>query len=513
MELYDTTLRDGAQNPDVRFSAFDKLKILQVLDSFGIDYVELGWPGSNDADMQCFLKAAEMKLKAKVVAFGSTMRSGILAAEDPNLKAIVESRAKYSMIFGKTIVSHIEKQLKTNKEENLKLIAESVAFLRKNGITVFYAAEHFFDGYKEDPTYALKCMEAAATAGAETIVLCDTNGGTLPHDFCSIMKELQAKWNGRTKLSVHLHNDSGCAVANSLLAVDYGVLQIQGTINGFGERAGNADLCQIIPSLVLKKQIQLNLDLTKLKELSETVYSLANVKPNRSQPYVGSNAFSHKGGVHVDALLKGASYEHIMPELVGNVREYVVSELSGKSSVIEMLQRFGVKAEKSDKRVDPMLAEIKDMEQKGYGINSIEAEKFLLVRKHFSADNGLFSIKQWRVTSEDRGGEYSECVVVGMIDGKQKDAVGRVEGGPVDALYSAIRKLVGEKYSAINNVKLINYKVMIAEDKGAASTVRVYIMFSDGSDEWATAGVSENILKASVEAIEKGFRYCVVREN
>jgi 2-isopropylmalate synthase len=425
---------------------------------------------------------------------------------------VVESRAPCALIFGKSWLQHVEKQLKATPEQNLQMIQDSVSFLANKGLEVLYAAEHFFDGYKSDSGYAQNCLKSAAEAGAVTVVLCDTNGGMLPDDIGRAVADVSAFWKreklGAT-LGVHTHNDSGCAVANTLIAVEHGCTHVQGTINGIGERTGNADLCQIIPALALKKHVKLGVSVKDLKRVSEQCYALAGIKPHRNQPYVGTNAFSHKGGIHVDAVSKGASYEHINPELVGNSRQMVLSELSGKASIVNLLKKFKVYPTKDDKRVANMLSEVKAMEGKGYGVNSLEAEQYLLVARHFHKVHpwSLFRVKSWRVSSEQRKGEYSQCEIVGTVNGKQREVVGVVKGGPVHALYTAMQKLIATRHRTIKKVRLVNYKVMIAEDKGAASTVRVYIQFQDNGNSWATAGVSANILEASLEALEKGFRY------
>jgi 2-isopropylmalate synthase len=508
MIIYDTTLRDGAQSADVRFSVNDKLEILKELDSLGVDYVELGWPAAGEAELEVYRKAAELRLKSRIVAFGSTARIGTSPEKDPNLKAILDSKASFAQIFGKTWIVHVEKQLNATPEQNLVTIRASICYLKSQGLKVFFAAEHFFDGFRADREYALACLKAACEGGAYGLVLCDTNGGTLPDRFRSICSEVSCYCGKNAidaELGVHVHNDSGCAVANSLIALDQGFIHIQGTINGFGERAGNADLCQLLPGIVLKRGERKDISLSRLKTLSQLVYTLANIKPNKGQPYVGRNAFRHKGGVHIDAILKGASYEHIDPSQVGNSRELVLSGLSGRAGVIDVLRHFGIQAEKTDSRVDSMLKDLKSMEEQGYGIEGLDPELYLLARKHFCPDS-MFQVKSWRVTSEDREGEYSQCVVTGIIAGKEEQVVSIVNGGPVDALYSAIQKLIAVTYPKVKEVSLVNYKVMIAQDKGAASTVRVFIRFQN-SRTWEAIGVSSNILKASVEAIEKGFRY------
>jgi 2-isopropylmalate synthase len=514
INLFDTTLRDGTQSPDVNFSVRDKIEIVEALDDFGIDYIELGWPGSNPKDMEAFLEASKLKLKAKIVAFGATKRKSLKAEEDSNLKAILKSKAPVACIFGKTWLHHVDKQLNMTDKENLEAIKESIEFTKKNKLDVFYDLEHFFDGFKDHKKYALECVKTASLAGADCLVLCDTNGGSLPKEVQSIIKEVKDfmdKHNLKTKLGAHFHNDSGTAVANSLVAVDAGVNEVQGTINGLGERAGNADLCQLIPNLALKQNIELNVKLDKLTELSKLVYTLANIKPLGSQPFVGKNAFSHKGGIHVDAVMKGASYEHIDPEKVGNKRDIVLSDLSGKANIVEVAKKFGFEIKKDNPKVAEMLKEVELLEKKGYDIGDLNAEQFLLVDKYFGKGNQFFDIKTWKITSEQRNGEFSESVVTGTVDDKKREVVAPVEGGPVDAVFHALLKMISTNYKEIRDIQLINYKVMIAEDQGAESSVRVYIEFKNGKEEWGTVGVSPNILEASLEAIEKGFRYFLVR--
>lgn len=516
LTIYDTTLRDGEQNPDINFSVRDKLEIARALAEFGVDYIELGWPSSNPKELECFFQIPS-NLKDKIVAFGSTKKKGIKAEEDKNLNQIIKSNVKHACIFGKTWLEHVEKQLKISPKENLIGIKESIGFLRSQGIIVFYDLEHFFDGYKNNRDYALECIKTAANAGAKTLVLCDTNGGCLPNEIAKIIEEVRLfleinKIN--VELGIHAHNDSGCALANTLIAIDKGVEHIQLTVNGFGERTGNCDLCQLIPNLILKKKIELpKIKLNQLKQLSDLVYTLANIKPNSNQPFVGKNAFSHKGGVHIDAIIKGASYEHINPELVGNTRNFVLSDLSGKANIIEMARKFGFRISKDNPRVESLLKEVKELEKRGYDINNLDAEQFLLVNKYFGENKQFFKINTWKIMSEKRLGEYSECVITGTVDNKAREVVAPVKGGPVDAAYKCLRKMISTIYKQIKEVMLINYKVMIAEDKGPESTVRVYIEFKDGDEEWGTVGVSQNILEASLEAIEKGFKYYLMKNT
>jgi 2-isopropylmalate synthase len=319
------------------------------------------------------------------------------------------------------------------------------------------------------------------------------------------------KENLKTELGIHAHNDSGVGVANTLAAVELGVTQLHATINGFGERTGNTDLCQLVPNLILKKGIKLDVKLENISKLSDLMYTLSNVKPNSAQPFVGKHSFKHKGGIHVDAVMKGASYEHINPEAVGNVRDIVLSDLSGKANIIELLKKFNIKANKDDPKVKEMLDEVEKLEKKGYDIGNLDAEKYLLVDKFFGKNKDFFKIKTWKVSSEQKNGEFSEALITGTVDGKESEATSPVKGGPVDAIYTALKKLITKKHKEIEKLSLINYKVMIAQDLGAESSVRVYIEFKNGSEEWGTVGVSTNIIEASLEAIEKGFRYYLVK--
>lgn len=516
VEIFDTTLRDGSQSSDVNFSVHDKLDIVRALDDFGVDYIELGWPGSNPKDMQCFKDAQNLKLKnSKLVAFGSTRRVGISASEDSNLRAILNVNVKVACIFGKTWLEHVTKQLKATKEENLESISDSISFLVKNGLEVIYDLEHFFDGFKDNKEYAFNCLRTAHDAGAKTLVLCDTNGGTLPFEVREIITEVAEffkKNHIQVKLGIHTHNDSGFGVANAIEAVKLGVRHVQGTINGIGERTGNADLCQIIPIIKLKMGMKLDkINLGKLTELSRLVYTLANLKPLARQPFVGKSAFAHKGGIHVDAVMKGASYEHIIPELVGNKRDIVLSELSGKATIVEVAKKFGYKVSKEHPNVKEMLAKVESMEKQGYDIGTLRAEHYLLVEEFFGAKKSPFIIDSWEIVSDHKEKENSTCNMSGRVNGIKVEESSSVEGGPVDAAYHTMQKMISKVYKNIHEVKLINYKVMIAEEKGAQSSVRVYIEFKDGNEEWAVVGVNPNILTASIQAVEKGFRYYLMR--
>lgn len=514
IEVYDVTLRDGTQSKDVNLTVHDKLEMVKLLDDLGVDYIELGWLSSNPKDKECFSKVSSLSLKnAKIAVFGSTRRKNNRTEE---LEEMANSGADVCTIFGKTIKSHVVKQLGYSLKENLHCIKESVSFLKDNGMMVFYDAEHFFDGFKDDPKYALDCLKVAVDANAEIIILCDTNGGCLPHEIKDIVKQVKIfmqKEGLRVPLGIHAHNDSGCGVANTVNAVLGGATQVQVSVNGIGERCGNADLCQVVPNLELKLKLNTGVKLEKLTNISNTFNTLANIRTNYNQPYVGKNAFSHKGGVHVDAIRKGASYEHIDPSRVGNKRDIILSDLSGKANILEVAQNFGIKIrDKNDPRVEAMLEEVKRMEKEGYNIGESEGEKKLLVYRYSQGGKESIEIERWKIMSEFRQNqEFSECVMRGKIEGREEETVASSHEGPVNAAFIAMRKLVGSKYKEIDNVKLINYKVMIAEDKGPASSVRVYIEFENGKDSWSTVGVSSNILEASLEAIKKSFEYFLIK--
>jgi 2-isopropylmalate synthase len=516
VEIYDTTLRDGAQSKDVIFSLQDKLRITAKLDDFGITYVEGGWPGSNPKDEEYFKRVKNLPLKnAEVVAFGSTRRSGIKSSADQNLNALVNSGVRTATIFGKSWDLHVKAVLKTTLESNVEMVFDSVRYLKDHGLKVIFDAEHFYDGFKNNKDYAIGIVKTAVDAGAKTIVLCDTNGGTLPNQFSEITKEVVSVIN--IPVGVHCHNDSGAGVANSLMGALAGARHIQGTINGIGERCGNADLCQIIPALELKmgfrtSQLPKN-RLKSLKPLSLYVYEMLHMRPNLYQPYVGENAFAHKGGVHVDAVLKNRlAYEHIDPDQVGNLRLFSVSELSGKANILTKAKEFGLKVAKEDPIVIRLLTKIKEMEFQGYQLEGADGSLYLLMAKELGIYHKLFSVLQWRTISESRdGGFAAESSIKIRVDNKEIYVVS--EGnGPVNAQDMALRKAMVEFFPAINKIQLINYKVSIAEAaEGTASSVRTFIEFTDGRSNWITVGVSTNILEASKQGLIDGYDYYLQR--
>lgn len=515
MKIYDTTLRDGTQSPDLNLSIKDKIDFALALDKFGVDYIELGWPGSNPKDMEAFNEITKHKLShAKVCAFGSTRKKDVKAEEDMNLMAILQTKAPVATIFGKTWTLHVEKQLNVSKEENLKVIFESIRFLKDNNLEVIYDAEHFFDGFKDNKEYALSCLKKAYEAGADCLVLCDTNGGSFPWDVKKIVKEVKdylIQNRISIDLGIHCHNDREFGVANSLIsALD--LQQIQGTMNGFGERTGNANLCSVTPALSsMGIEYYASKNLQQLTSLSRLLFTLANARPFASQPYVGINAFAHKGGIHVDAVSKGASYEFIDPESVGNSRSIVLSDLSGRANIVETVKKFGYKVDKNDEKVEKMLARIKEMEMLGYDISGLEAEHYLAAMHFFNGYGNFMVIDSFKIESD---ANKSKCFIKATIEHESVESEAEVEGGPVDALYNALQKLLRKKYEHVEDVKLENYKVRIFQQKGVSSSVRVYVQFAiNGQEikEWSTVGVNENILVASLEAIKKGFEYYFLR--
>jgi len=515
--IYDTTLRDGAQREGISFSVEDKLRIARKIDELGIHFIEGGWPGSNPKDMEFLRRVRGEDLSAKIVPFGSTRRPGRRAEDDPSLLAIKELGFEYAAIVGKAWDLHVTEILGTELDENLRMIEDSIKFLRRFGIKVFFDAEHFFDGFKENPSYALKVVEVAAESGADVVVLCDTNGGSLP----DLIREgvLEAKKIG-VPLGIHAHNDSELAVANSIEAVKCGVVQVQGTINGYGERCGNTNLCSLIPNLVLKLGIECipREKLKKLTEVSRYVSELANLPPDSHLPYVGSSAFTHKAGLHISAILKEErSYQHVDPEAVGNRRRIVISELSGKSAIMYKAKELGIEFEKSPEEI---LEKIKSLEKDGFQFEDAEASFELLLRRSSPSYKPPFELIDFMVLVEKRRRPSihgSEVLAEAMVKVKVGDRVIHTasEGnGPVHALDMALRKALTEFYPGISKIKLLDYKVRILEEgRGTDSWVRVLIESTDGKEEWRTVGSSSNIIEASWIALADSFEYWLLKEG
>lgn len=517
VQLYDTTLRDGTQQEGISFSVADKLRIVQKLDELGIHFIEGGWPGSNPKDTEFFARARDLKLKNSVlVAFGRTKDPGSKAGTDPNLAALVEAGTSVVTIVGKSWDIHVTHLLEISLESNLEIVADSIAFLKSNGLKVFFDAEHFFDGYKANPEYALKVAEVAAKAGADCVVLCDTNGGALPFEITAAVGV--ARKRVTVPLGIHVHNDGELAVANSIAAVQAGVTQVQGTINGYGERCGNANLCSIIPALKLKMGINCITDeqLAKLTEASRFVAELANMAPSSSLPYVGTSAFTHKGGMHVSGILKWEnSYQHIDPRLVGNRPRVVVSELSGKSNIIYKAKELGISLPKRGKQAREVVQKIKELESRGFQYESAEASFELLLRRAQPEYEPPFELIDFMVVVERHRRPSSEGDTELLSEATVKVRVGdkvfhtASEGnGPVNALDQALRKALVEFYPEISNVQLVDYKVRILEESsGTASQVRVLIESTDGQRKWRTVGGSTNIIDASWLALADSLEY------
>jgi 2-isopropylmalate synthase len=514
--IYDTTLRDGSQGENISFSADDKVHIVRKLDELGVDYVEGGWPGSNIKDIAFFRRAGELHLKhTKVAAFGSTCHPRNRAENDHNLQALIDANTPVVTIFGKTWDLHVNVALGISLQENLNLIRESVAFLKSKGKEVVYDAEHFFDGFKADPEYALATLKVAEEAGAGTLVLCDTNGGTLTEDLREWF--LAAGRYARVPLGIHTHNDCEMAVANSIVAIQHGATHVQGTINGYGERCGNANLCSIIPNIELKLGMTcIGKDQLKhLTEVSHYVSELANLHHRQDLPYVGKSAFAHKGGIHVSAVMKEPSaYEHINPGMVGNERRVLVSELSGKSNVLYKAEELGLEIDKSSPDAKLVVNKLKELEHYGYQFEGAEASFEILFNKLVHHYREFFDLDGFRVITERKGTNeaMSEAVIKLRVDGKEEHTA--AEGvGPVSALDRALRKSLTTFFPCIKDIRLTDYKVRVLNAKGGTDAkVRVLIETSDGHETWGTVGVSENLIEASWLALVDSIAYKLKKE-
>ena len=516
--LYDTTLRDGTQAEDISFSVEDKVRIAHKLDELGIDYAEGGWPGSNPRDIGFFKAMRNEKLKRmKLVSFGSTRRARSKAAADANIKALLKAGTPAVTIFGKTSRFHVKKALRVSMAENLAMIFDSVSYLKRRVETVFYDAEHFFDGFREDAEYAMKTLEAATEAGADYLVLCDTNGGMLPFDIANIMDAVCR--STAAPLGIHAHNDSETAVANTLVAVGLGATMVQGTINGFGERCGNADLCSIIPALKLKMGVDCMTDLrlAKLRDTSRFVYEIANLPDLKHQPYVGESAFAHKAGIHVNAVLKSpGTYEHISPELVGNHRRVLVSDLSGSSNIEFKAGEYGVNLKSSAGAVKEVLSELKELEHRGFQYEGAEGSFELLVQKALGKKEKYFHLLGFRVIDEkkEEGREpYSEATIMLDVDGVVEHTAAEGDG-PVNAMDRALRKALERFYPSLAEVKLLDFKVrVLAGVQGTAAKVRVLVESGDATDKWGTVGVSDNVIEASWQALVDSLEYKLFKDK
>ncbi len=524
VELYDTTLRDGAQSEGISFSVVDKLHIARKLDELGIRYIEGGWPGSNPKDAEFFRRARSLRLKqAQVVVFGSTRRRGTRAEEDNNLARLIETGLKVATIVGKSSDLQVSRVLKTTLEENLNMIADSVKFLKKRGLSVLLDAEHYFDGYKNDPAYALKTLAAAVEAGADGLVLCDTNGGALPEEVAeAVGRAVKAT---SVPVGIHCHNDGGLAVANTLAAVRAGATHVQGTINGYGERCGNANLCTIIPALKLKMGIDCVSDaqLAKLTEVAHFVSEAANFIPDPYSPYVGASAFSHKAGYHLDGVTKWPdAYQHINPEAVGNRQRTVVSDQSGKRNIITKAKEMGIDLAGDARGTQELLQHVKTLESRGFQYDNAEASFELLLHRArpgyqppFELVDFMVVVESKRRRSTRKGQEdlLSEAMVKVKV-GKDVIHTAAEGDGPVNALDRALRKALLQFYPSLKQVKLTDYKVRILEEStGTESQVRVLIESSDGESQWRTVGGSTNIIEASWLALADGLEYWLLKQK
>ncbi|MEM4304195.1 MAG: citramalate synthase [Candidatus Caldarchaeum sp.] len=504
----DTTLRDGAQTRGVTFTLHDKLRIAEKLDEVGIDIIEGGWPGSNPKDVEFFKAVKKLSLSnSRVGAFGSTRRVGLRPSQDQSVNAILDADVDTAIIFGKSWALHVKEVLRCSLEENLEMVTDTLEYLREHGLDIIFDAEHFFDGYAESPDYAVEVLRHAKEAGASTIVLCDTNGGTLPHRLAEVVRNVRRGVEG--PLGIHAHNDCGVAVANSLVAVVEGVRHVQGTMIGLGERCGNADLTQIIPNLVLKMGYRVLKTPDGLKKLKNTAYYVAEVAGmplSPGYPFFGVNAFAHKGGVHIDAILKNPrTYEHVDPSLLGMDRALSVSELAGRSALVNHAAKLGITLTKE--QASSILEEVKKLEAVGYHFEPADATLSLLVLKSVGVDVERLRVRTWWVEVLEAGNLTSRAVVSMDIDGEAVTTTG--EGvGPVHALDVAIRAAILKKYPNLQATQLANYKVSVIDTRDAtAAAVRVFIEFADDGNRWATTGVSRNIVEASLKAIIDGYSY------
>ena len=514
IQLYDTTLRDGSQGEGVNFSLQDKLSIAIKLDELGFDYIEGGYPLSNPKDEEFFQRAADMDWKhAKVTAFGMTRRKEIDASDDVGMLALVNSKAPVITIVGKTWDLHVDEVLRVSREENIAMIADSIAFAKSEGREVIYDAEHCFDGWKANPDYAIETWKAAAEAGADMICMCDTNGGSLPEEIAAGVEALAKNVN--VAVGIHCHNDSELAVANSLAGVKAGAVQVQGTINGIGERCGNVDLVSMAANLAIKLDHEVLVEggIGRLTELSRYVYETANMNFRNGQPFVGASAFAHKGGMHVHAVNRIAhSYEHITPESVGNARRVLVSELSGRSNIVAKTTKFRLEEDKELQA--KILNAVQDMENAGYQFEAAEASFDLLVMKQAGTYQQTFALDHYRVNVENQSREPVTDAVIKLNVGEETRLVVGEGDGPVNAFDSALRKALTDAYPLLENMSLVDYKVrVINSTEGTAARVRVVIESKDKNDVWSTVGVSENIIEASWIALVDAFEYKIHKDR
>ena len=515
--LYDTTLRDGAQREGLSLTVDDKLKVASWLDQLGVHYIEGGWPGSNPKDIEFFQRVKELNLKAsKIACFGSTRRPQGKANADPVVRALLDSEAATATLVAKASDIQVTEALGTTLDENLRMIEDTVQVLIGEGLEVFLDAEHFFDGYRRNRDYSLKVLQVAAEAGATCLVLCDTNGGSMPWDIGRVIDDVRA--HRAEQVGVHFHNDTGCAVANSLLAVGHGVTHVQGTVNGIGERCGNANILTIVADLQLKDGREI-LPAERLEKLTAVHYAIAeicNIAPDAHQPFVGASAFATKAGLHTSGLAKlEGAYEHIDPARVGNARRLLVSELSGRSTIVMKAREIGVDLESKPDTANAILSAVKDLEHAGYHFEAADGSLELLIRRHAGLEREFFRLESFRVTVEKRddGSVVSEATV--KIWARGERYISTEEGnGPVNALDRALRKALIKFYPALEAIELVDYKVRILEEKkGTGAVTRVLLESQDGAREWSTIGVHPNIIEASWEALVDSIEYGLIHNE
>ncbi|MGM0441342.1 MAG: citramalate synthase [Elusimicrobiota bacterium] len=516
IKVLDTTLRDGTQSEGISLSVDDKLKVTRKLDWIGMDYIEGGWPGSNPKDISYFKRVKNENLKnAKITAFTSTRRKNISPKKDTVLQKVLEVDPPVCSVFGKCWDLHVEKALNATLKENLNMIEETVDYLKQKDIEVIFDAEHFFDGYLENPEYALKCLQAAVKGGADNLSLCETNGGVLPHEVSRIVEKV--KKNTDVPLGIHAHNDSEVAVANTLTAVKKGCQLIQGTVNGYGERCGNANLCSSIANLQLKMDYKClpEDNIKKLTELSRYIDEISNRIPDSHQPFVGHSAFAHKGGIHVSAVQRDSrTYEHVDPESVGNERRILLSELAGSSNIKFKSKEFGIDLQSDKKKVKKLLKRIKKMEKKGYHFEGAEGSFELMMMEETGQRDKFFELEGFRVIIENTSGELrSEATIKVIVNGEEEHTAAEGEG-PVNALDNALRKALEKFYPELSEVSLTDFKVRVINAReGTAAKVRVLLESMDKDTEWGTIGVSENIIEASWEALVDSISYKLLKSE
>jgi 2-isopropylmalate synthase len=515
IEIYDTTLRDGSQGEGINFSVMDKLRIAERLDAFGMHYIEGGWPGSNPKDIEFFAEAKRRKFKnARLAAFGATRRKGVAVEKDDQVRLLLEANTPVVTIVGKTWLLHVKEVLRASPDENLAMIGDTIRFLKDHGKFVIYDAEHSFDGYADEPDYALDTWRAAEKAGADFVVLCDTNGGRLPREIADVTRLACGKLN--TRIGIHTHDDIGLGVANALAGLEAGATQVQGTVNGYGERTGNCNLISVIPNVSIKlgKTSVPKSSLPKLKELSQFVDEIANIRHNPRLPWVGSAAFSHKGGQHVNAVQKLArSYEHVDPTSVGNSRRVLISDLAGRSNIVMKAQELGFKLDSDTPELKEILARIKKLEHEGYEFEAAEGSLALVIRRILKHREPPFHIQGYHISMRRENGDMvCEASVKVQVDGKVEHAIAEGDG-PVNALDKALRTALVKFYPALKKVTLSDYKVRILDStSGTGARTRVLIESTDGKEEWGTVGVHDNIIEASLQALTDSLEYRLMKK-